>query len=214
MDRAGLKTTFLIVLPLSLAAGFMIAGIGTTMWPPVSAWAAPLLCSGTVDVQSDHYSTPSGGSGVSRHIYCLSGAGKDEAGDEITFPAIGIAGLVYAAIAFLLLQIFAAPRMRRGAAEARTTVTEYGGGISARGVASPAELEAILGQVAEALQHGRADVRVHNVTIDGRDGWNGDEGGGGGDAGERLARLRQLHESGLIGDEDYEAKKAEILSSL
>jgi hypothetical protein len=204
VDRAGLKTMFLVVLPLSLAAGFMIAGIGTAMWPPVSAWAAPLVCSGTVDVQSDHYSTPSGGSGVSRHFYCLTGAGKDQTGDEVTFAAIGSAGLLYAAIAFLLLQIFAAPRLRRRP-EARTTVTGFGGGISARGVASPAELEAILGQVAEALQHGRADVRVHNVTIDGMDG---------GDAAERLARLRQLHESGLIDDQDYEAKKAEILSGL
>jgi hypothetical protein len=204
MGRGGLKTSFLILLPLSLAFGFMIAGIGTAMWPPVSAWAAPLLCSGTVDVQSDHYSTPSGGSGVSRHILCLSGTGKGDAGDEITFAAIGIAGLVYAAIAFLLLQIFAAPRMRHKAAEERVNVTEYGGGISAQGVASPAELEAILGQVAEALRHGEADVRVHNVTID----------GGGSDPAARLAGLKQLHDGGLIDDEDYEAKKAEILSGL
>src|SRR3982074_31066 len=108
MSRSGLKTTFLILLPLGLAFGFMIAGIGTAMWPPVSAWAAPLVCSGTVDVQSDHYTTPSGGSGGSRHILCVSGAGKDAAPDEITFSAIGIAGLVYAAIAFVLLLVFAA----------------------------------------------------------------------------------------------------------
>jgi hypothetical protein len=204
MGRAGLKTSLLIILPLSLAAGFMVAGIGTTMWPPVSAWAAPLVCSGTVDVQSDHYSTPSGGSGVSRHIYCLSGAGKDGARDEITFSAIGIAFLVYAAIAFVMLQVFAAPRMRRRA-EARMSVTHYGGGISARGVASPDELQAILGQVAEALQRGQADVNVHTVTIgEAEDG----------DAGARLARLRQLHDAGLISDQDYEAKKAEILSGL
>jgi hypothetical protein len=200
-----LKTTFLIVLPLSLAFGFMIAGIGTAMWPPVSAWAAPLACSGTVDVQSDHYTTPSGGSGVSRHILCVSGAGKDEARDEITFTAIGIAGLLYSAIAFVLLLVFAAPRMRRGAVQARMSASNFGGGISAQGVASPAELQAILGQVSEALQRGQADINVHNVTIDGADG---------ADAGARLAQLRQLHDAGLIDDSDYEAKKAEILSGL
>lgn len=204
MGRAGLKTTFLVILPLSLAAGFIVAGIGTTMWPPVSAWAAPLVCSGTVDVQSDHYSTPSGGSGVSRHIYCLSGAGKDGARDEITFSAIGIAFLVYAAIAFVLLQIFAAPRLRRRA-EAKMSVTHYGGGISARGVASTAELQAILGQVAEAVRRGQADVNVHNVTIGQAEG---------GDPGERLARLRRLHDAGLISDQEYESKKAEILSGI
>jgi len=62
MAKGGAKTIFLL-LPLSLALGLFIAGIGTTMWPPVSAWAAPLACSGTVDVQSDHYTTPTGGSG-------------------------------------------------------------------------------------------------------------------------------------------------------
>ena len=204
MGRSGLKTTFLILLPLSLGIGLFVSGIGTTMWPPVSAWAAPLACSGTVDVQSDHYTTPSGGSGVSRHFYCVTGDGKDQAGEEITFSAIGIAGLLYAAIVFVLMQIFAAPRMRR-AAEARASVVDYGGGVRAQGLSSPTELQAILGQVAEALQRGQADIKVHNVTID---------GGGAGDPAARLAALKQLHEAGLIDDEDYEAKKAEILSGL
>jgi hypothetical protein len=206
----GFKTAFLIVLPLSLAAGFMVAGVGTAIWPPVSAWAAPVVCSGTVDVQSDYYTPPGGGSGVSRHIYCLTGAGKEQARDEITFSAIGVAGLLYTAIAFLLMLAIAVPRMRR-LAEARDAVIGYGPGVSARGASSPAELQAILGQVAEALQRGKADVRVRNITIDGA---GRGEGGEVGDVGERLALLRQLHESGLISDQDYEAKKAEILSGL
>jgi hypothetical protein len=85
------------------------------------------------------------------------------------------------------------------------SVTNYGGGISARGVASPAELQAILGQVSEALQRGQANVTMRNVTIDGAES---------GDAGERLAILKQLHDSGLISDSDYEAKKTGILSGL
>jgi hypothetical protein len=208
MGRSGLKTTFLIALPLSLAFGFFIAGIGTAMWPPVSAWAAPLICSGTVDVQSDHYTTPSGGSGASRHILCVTGAGKDQSAEEITFSAVGIAGLLYAAVAFLLLRLVILPRLRRGAEAMVSSVVNYGGGISARGVASPADLRAILGQVAEALQRGQADIKVHNITIDGA------EGGEGADPAARLTRLKQLHDAGLIGDEDYEAKKAEILSGL
>jgi hypothetical protein len=34
------------------------------------------------------------------------------------------------------------------------------------------------------------------------------------DLAERLTRLKALHDQGLIGDDDYEAKKAEILSGL
>jgi hypothetical protein len=205
MGRGGLKTSLLFLLPLSLAIGFMVAGIGTAMWPPLSSWAGPLACSGTIDVQSDHYTTPSGGSGVSRHIYCLSGAGKDAAQDEITFPAIGIAGLAYAAIIFVLLQIFAAPRMRRSG-RARATMTDFGDGISARGIASPAELKAILGQVSDALQRGGGTgVGVHEVTI---------EEGEGGDVAHRLALLKQLREAGLISEDDYEAKKAELIARL
>jgi len=203
MARSGAKT-ILLLLPLSLGIGLFVSGIGTTMWPPVSAWAAPLACSGTVDVQSDHYTPPSGGSGLSRHILCISGAGKGAAADEITFTAIGIAGLLYAAILFVLLMVFAAPRMRRRA-EARPSVADFGGGISASGIASPAELQAILGQVSEALQRGQADINVRSVTIDGADA---------ADPAARLAQLRQLHDAGLIDDSDYEAKKAEILSGL
>jgi hypothetical protein len=135
-----------------------------------------------------------------------AGAGKDAEADEITFTAIGIAGLAYAVIAFILMQLFAAPRMRRRA-EARLSAGDFGPGIGARGVASSAELQAILGQVSEALQRGQADIDVRNITIDGGDG-------DGGDATGRLARLKQLHDSGLISGDDYQAKKAEILSGL
>jgi putative oligomerization/nucleic acid binding protein len=204
MGKAGLKITFLMLLPLSLAIGLFVAGIGTAMWPPVSAWAAPFACGGTIDVQSDHYSTPSGGSGVSRHIYCVSGAGKDAARDEMTFAAIGIAGLVYAAMLFVILQFFVAPRMRRRP-EPDMSVTDFGGGVSARGVASAAEMQAILGRVSDALQRGEAGITVHNVTLG-----EAEEG----DVAQRLAILKQLHDAGLVGDDDYEAKKAEILSRL
>lgn len=203
--HSGLKTTLVIILPLSLAAGFMVAGIGTAISPPVSAWAAPLVCGGTVDIQSDYYSTPSGGSGVQRHIYCVAGGGGEAAREDITMMTIGIAFLAYAGIAFALLQVFAAPRIRRRA-EARASYAGFGGGVSAPGVDSPDELQAILAQVSDALRHGEANVTVRNVTIEG-----GPEGS---DAAGRLALLRQLRDGGLVSGEEYEAKKAEILAGL
>ena len=207
--RSGLKTTLVIILPLSLAAGVMIAGIGTLLWPPLSAWAAPFVCSGEVEILSDYYTTPSGGSGVQRHIACVSRAGGAAAArEDVTFMAIGVAGLAYAAIAFLLLQLFAAPRIRRRA-EARAAYagfgTAFGGDVRVEGVSSPAELQAILGQVADALRNGQAEVNVGGVTIG---------AAGGDDIAQRLARLRQLRESGLIDDAEHDAKKAEILAGL
>jgi hypothetical protein len=209
MTGNGLKTTFLVILPLSLAIGMFVSGIGTAMWPPVSAWAAPLACSGTVDVQSDHYTTPSGGSGVSRHILCVSGAGKEASADEITFAAIGIAGLLYAALIFVLLGVFVVPRLRRAAAE-RPPAFDPRPAMRASGAASPADLQAILGQVAEALRDGQADVHVRTINIDGSGTATGDAA----DPAARLAALKQLRDSGLIDDQDYQAKKAEILSGL
>ena len=74
--RPPASTTGCIILPASLFIGLMIAGPGTAVYPPVSTWAAPLICSGNVEVQSDYYSVRPGESGVSRTIYCVSGEGK------------------------------------------------------------------------------------------------------------------------------------------
>lgn len=207
MTGNGLKMTLLVILPLSLAIGMFVSGIGTAIWPPVSTWAAPLACSGTVDVQSDHYTTPSGGSGVSRHILCVSGDGKEAGADEITFSAIGLAGLLYAAIVFALLSLFVVPRLRRAASE-RLAVFDPGPAMRPGAGAAPADLQAILGTVAEALRRGQADVNVRTVTIDGSGAATN------ADPATRLAALKQLRDAGLIDDQDYEAKKAEILAGL
>jgi hypothetical protein len=200
----GLRTAFGIILPLSLAAGFMAGGVGTLIYPPVGAWAGNLVCAGHVQVLSDYYTTPSGGSGVHRNVDCVSGAGKDAAHEDITMITFGLAILIYAAVAFALLQVFAAPRIRRRA-EARTAFASFGGSVVAGDPSSAAELQSILAQVASSLQQGQATVTMRNVTIE--------DAEGDGPA-ERLARLRQLHEAGLISAGDYEAKKAEILSGL
>jgi hypothetical protein len=199
----GLRTTFGIVLPLSLAAGFMVGGVGTLMYPPVGSWAGALVCAGNVEVQSDYYTTPSGGSGVHRQIGCVAGAGKDPARDDITMMTFGIAILIYAAVAFALLQVFATPWIRRRSG-ARTAFADFGG-AGGSGPSSPDELQAILAQVADSIRHGQAEINVRNFTVEDEDGDS---------VAERLARLKQLHETGLISGDDYEAKKAEILSGL
>jgi hypothetical protein len=182
-----LNATGCIILPASLFIALMIAGPGTAVYPPVSTWTAPLICAGGIEVQSDHYSVRPGENGVSRTIYCVSGDGKGERA-EITWSAIGIAFLAYAAIAFLALRFLVAPWLRRRADRALLSA-----GIRSPSdpgaPASAADLRAILAQVSQAVERG-------------------------GDPAERLARLKALRDQGLISAEDYEAKKAEILSRL
>jgi hypothetical protein len=191
------NATGCIILPASLFIGLMIAGPGTAVYPPVSTITAPLICSGAVHVQSDYYSVRPGEHGVSRTIYCASGTDKAAAGEDITWKAIGLAFLLYSAIAFLILRFLVAPWLRR-----RAERTLLAAGISSpsnpNAAASPADLRSILGQVADAAQRRQASVTVAS----------------GEEPAERLAQLKQLRDQGLITAEDYEAKKAQILSQL
>ena len=192
-------------LPLSLVIGFFIAGIGTAIWPPVSSWAAPLACSGTVDIQSDHYTTPSGGSGVSRHILCTSGAGKDAVTDEITFTAIGIAGL-----ALCRDRLRPDAGLRRAAHAPRAPRRGRRSPISAAGSAPAESPRPPSCRRSSARSPKRSSAARPTSTC----AASRSTAPTAADPAARLAQLRQLHESGLIDDEDYEAKKAEILSGL
>jgi Short C-terminal domain len=209
MMRAGssdakLGTTGCIILPASLFVGLMIASAGTAIYPRVAAVGAALLCSGEVVYESHGQSYRPGEYTVTRQIYCRTGSGKSATREEITFRAIGIAFLIYSALAFLLLRFLVAPWLRR-----RAERTLLAAGIRSPAdpsrAASPADLRAILGQVSEAVRRGRANVVVHDArAVD----------PSGEDPAERLAQLRQLRDQGLITAADYEAKKAEILAGL
>lgn len=195
------RTALGMLLPLSLGLGFFVAGIGTTMWAPVTSWAAGAFCSGKVIDDSDYYTTQSGGSGVHRHILCVTGAGKDETRDDITFDGIAIAFPLYSALIFAALLIFAAPRVRRKA-EARDSWSSFddvGGGNDG----APQDLQDVAGLIAAAMRQG--NVTVGKMTVGSPPH---------GTLADRLAELQQLHQSGLISDADFEAKKAEILSDL
>lgn len=202
MMRAGssdakLGTTGCIILPASLFVGLMIASAGTAIYPRVAAVGAALLCSGEVVYESHGQSYRPGEYTVTRQIYCETGSGKGAVREEITFRAIGIAFLIYSLLAFLLLRFLVAPWLRRRA-ERALLAAGIRSPANPNAAASPADLRAILGQVSEAVQRGRATVADPP-----------DEG-----PAERLAQLKQLRDQGLITAADYEAKKAEILAGL
>ena len=193
-----LNTAGCIVLPSALFIGLMISTAGTAIYPPLTAVANPLICSGEVAYKSRSYSYRPGQSGVQRFIYCQSGGPKGSR-VEITWTAIGVSFLIYSAAFFLLLQFVARPLLRR---RSRDTLEAARARFSpaSSSPAGPAAVQNILARVAEAMQRGEANVVVNEA--------------GGGDLAGRLARLKELRDQGLITAEDYEAKKAELLSRL
>ena len=198
-----LRLVLALFLPISIALGFFIAGIGTAIWSPVSSWAAGLLCSGEIVDDSRYYTTPSGGSGVQRHLYCVTGSGKDAARDEVTFNGIALAGPLYAALIFAALLLFALPTARRKA-EARAAMMASLGTFSTLRTSSGADLQDVLGEVVSAMREGRAGVTVRNVQL----------GGDAPDAAGRLAHVEQLRAAGLITPAEYDTKRREILDGL
>ena len=85
----------------SLFTGFIIISIGIgALIPSMHKLTAPLICRGEVDVDTTRYSIRPGETYWEHKIYCIKTGGGV---DEITFPAIGMTGLVASAIIFAIL---------------------------------------------------------------------------------------------------------------
>jgi len=187
-------TTGCIVVPLALFIALMLASAGVAIWPRMAAPGAAIICGGEVIYESHGASYRPGEYTITRTLYCQTAAGKEARRDEITFQAAGISFLLYSVIVFLLLQFVARPLLRR-----RVDRTLEAARTGAPGAA--ASLGGLLGRVARAAERGAAE-RAGQAEEDS------------GDLAERLARLRALRDQGLITAQDYDAKKAEILSRL
>ncbi len=207
-----LNATGCIILPASLFVALMIATAGFAVWPGVATPGAAIVCgSGEVVHQSHEYRRP-GEYWLIRQIHCQTGSGKLATREEITFPAIGVSFLIYAAVLFLLLQFLVRPlvaRRLRAKMEGLGLVAQAPRGGRPGAPATGGGLNDILSRVQEAARRGDAEVRVRNVSVD----LGGDETGGGDIAG-RLSQLKALRDRGLITARDYEAKKADILAGL
>ncbi|HST36615.1 MAG TPA: SHOCT domain-containing protein [Allosphingosinicella sp.] len=191
----GFNSLGCIVLPVALFAGLMVSTAGMAIYPPITFVANPAICSGTIDYVSTSYSYRPGQQGVERTIYCVAGGAKG-AREDVTMKAIGVSFLVYSALFFLLIGFVLRPLLRR----------RYERTMAAVRIAAPAGVQDILARVSETMQRSEADAVVRDAAVGAPRG--------GGDLAERLAQLKQLREQGLITAEDYEAKKAELLSRL
>lgn len=220
---------WLALVGISLFIGLMIATAGFALYPPVANIAAPLVCDGEVVHESFGASYRPGEYTVSRTIHCVSGGPKG-AREDITMKTMGVAFLLYSAIAFVLVALVGMVLRRKSRDLMKTpnfvgarwsvrppgtigTVTDDVSFTSSSG--SPADISAILAKVAEAVQRGGPNVVVRNLSTGGLagDGPAGDEEESA-EPGERLTRLKQLYDQGLITAAEYQQKRSEIVSGL
>lgn len=95
------KTMVGILIGASLFVGFVIISVAIgAVFPSLHKLAAPLICNGTVNAESIKYSYKPGQVGWENHIYCDSTSGERK---EITFPAMGVTGMIASAIVFVPL---------------------------------------------------------------------------------------------------------------
>jgi hypothetical protein len=94
----------LILAGISLFIGFVIISVAVgAIFPSMHKLTAPVLCSnGEVEVEVITYSYKPGQIGTDNHLYCNDEEGRR----EITWAAIGVSGLFYSAIIFVLLLIW------------------------------------------------------------------------------------------------------------
>jgi len=92
---------FYVAIVVSLFTGFIIVSVGIgALIPSMHKLTAPLICRGEVDVDTTRYSIRPGETYWEHTIYCIKTGGGV---DEITFPAIGVTGLVSSVIIFAFL---------------------------------------------------------------------------------------------------------------
>jgi hypothetical protein len=229
VKAASLLIWLAAVLGLSLFIGLMIATAGGAMYTPLLKVAAPFACDGAFEIESRRYSSRPGQSGVEHRIFCRDRATGARA--DITLYAVFIAFLVYSGLTLVSLSVVSLllsfplrllfRRLKpaaEGALSRAATPAPAAASAPPRIIFNGREYSGPEEMPAEARA---AYERAMSVFADSdRDGvpdlFEGlapqaktQEG-----IAERLTRLRGLRDAGLITDEEYEAKKAEILSEL
>ncbi|MGV7120826.1 SHOCT domain-containing protein [Sphingopyxis sp. 550A] len=166
--------------------GVMVASAGGALHPPLVTVAAPYVCDGTVETQSRNYSYKPGQQGVARNIFCLD---PDGGRRDITLRAAGAAAVYYTLIflvaGLVLVFLVRLLKPRRSADAQSDIVADFGK------------------RMAERLRTDADIVRrpaAPPVT--------------GGGVEDRLRHLQSLRDGGLISEEEYQAKRTEILAGL
>lgn len=177
-----------ILLSVSLFVGLMLATAGTAIHPPLVRVAAPLACDGQFVIESSRYSYKPGHSGTEHHYYCVQL--QTAVREEITLRAIFMAFLVYSAGAFVVGLLLAAPLLwwlRRKFDALPGLVRRARASMQRNGIVSTVRVV--------HTQAPEATATVDEADIAGR-----------------LRQLARLRDEGLISEQEYAAKKSEILA--
>ncbi|MCA1613376.1 MAG: SHOCT domain-containing protein [Acidobacteria bacterium] len=231
LKAASLLVWLGVILGASLFIGLMIASAGGAVYTPLYRAAAPFACDGEFSVESRRYSYKPGQSGVEHRIYCrdkTTGARAD-----ITFYAIFIAFLVYSGLTFaalLAVSLVLVFPLRALARRAKTAVGPVNlpaviAGtpraprkparivVNGREYSGPEDMPAETRAAYEGALGVFADSDGDNVP-DLFEGLGAKAQPPAEDAAARLKRLKSLSDAGLITEQEYQAKRAEILSGL
>lgn len=218
------------ILGPSLFCGLMIATAGGALYTPLYRVAAPLACDGEFTIESRRYSYKPGQTGVEHKIFCKDNASGTRT--EITLYAAFIAFLIYSGLIFIGLLVITAililpiRLLTRRLKPAAGYSTSSHAGSPIPGVTSMLSRVMFRGREysgPDEMASGAQAAYEQAISVFDDAGRNGmpdlSEGTGQraqtpGDTAERLKKLKGLLEAGLITEQEYQAKKAEILSEL
>ena len=230
-----------IVGALCLGAfiGLMIATAGGALFPQIVRVADPFVCDGTASIESSRYSYKPGQRGVQHIITCDTGDGS--APRDITLRSVAMSAVIYGAVAAAVLLILVlglgqllSRWLRRSSGKRPGLAGKEGAGTGVEALqallraanqdnndkklstyaASWGNRNAPSGATLAALQAllqntGHVVVGPVSSTTSVSTG-SGDPA----DPATRLLALIALHEQGLLTADEYEVKRAEILSRL
>jgi hypothetical protein len=92
-----------VLMVVSLFCGFAIfAAAGGALFPSIHKLSAPLICQGTVEIETIRASYRPGETSWTHYIYCVNGSARQ----EITIQAVLLTGLLASAATLALLLIF------------------------------------------------------------------------------------------------------------
>lgn len=169
---------------VALFIGLMVASIGGALYPPLTRVAAPLACDGEFSIETYQYSYKPGQHGSGYRTFCTDRASGER--KDVSLPTFLWNSLVFAGMAFVPLLLLALLLVRR----LRRAFASFRSSVT---TGTPPDF---LRQFVEST------TLKSQAAPDGRS------------VEDRLRELLRLRDKGLIDDDDYEARKAGVLSQL
>ncbi len=207
VKAASLLTWLSSILGFSLFFGLMIATAGGALYTPLYKVAAPLACDGEFTIESRRYSYKPGQTGVEHRIFCKDNASGTRT--DITLYALFIAFLIYSGLTFIALLVLT-PILIFPIRLLTRRLKPAAGYSTLSHAAWP--MPGVTGMLSRIIFSGR-EYSSPDEMPDQFEG-TGPRAQTPRDTVERLKKLKGLMEAGRITQQEYEAKKAEILSEL